>query len=64
VHAAVNISAIDFVEAAYGIDHREGLLRGGGAIQVDERLAVYLLLENREILPDLFHVESGGDRTV
>ena len=61
VNAAVDVGAVHFVEAADGIDDRERLLRGGGAIQVHQRLAVDVLLEDREILPDLLHVETGRD---
>ena len=59
VHAAMDVGAIHLVEMADGVDHHGGLLRGGGAIQVDQRLAVNRLLEDREILADFFDVETG-----
>ena len=61
VNAAVDVGAVHLVEAADGVDHRERLLRGSGAIQIDQRLAVDVLLEDREILPDPFHVEIGAE---
>ena len=62
VNAAVDVGAVHFVEAADGIDHRERLLGGGGAIQIHQRLAVDVLLEDREILPDPLHVKIGRER--
>ena len=59
VHAAMNVGAIHFVELANRFDHRVRLLRRGRVIQIHQRLAVYGLLENREILPDPFHVEAS-----
>ena len=61
MHAAMDVGAIHFVEMPQGVDHRRGLLRGGRAVQVHQRLAVDVLLEDREILADLLHVESGCD---
>ena len=58
----MDIGAIHLVKFADGVDHRERLLRGGGVIQVHQRLAVDRLLQDREILADLLHVESGRDR--
>ena len=52
VHAAVDVGAVHFVETADGVDDRVRLLRGGGVVQVHQRLAVDVLLEDREILPD------------
>ena len=59
VDAAVDVGAIHLVELADGVDHRERLLRGGGAIQIHQRLAVDRLLEDRKVLADPLHVESG-----
>ena len=59
VNAAVNVGAIHLVELADGVDHREGLLRGGGAIQIYQWLTVDRLLQDREILANPLHVESG-----
>ncbi len=60
VYAAVNVGTVHFVKAADGIDHREGFLRSGGGIQIHQGFAVDFLLQDREILADLVHVETGG----
>ena len=55
VHAAMNIRielAIIFVER---VDHHFRFLRCGGAIEIDERLAVNELLQNRKVFT------NGGD---
>ena len=57
VNAAVDIGAIHLVKLTDGIDHRERFLRGGGAIEIDQRLAVDCLLEDREVLANPLHVE-------
>ncbi len=59
MHAAVDVGAIHFVELDDGVDDGARLLRGGGVIEIDERLAVDGLLEDGEILADLLDVESG-----
>ncbi len=59
MHAAVDVGAIHFVELDDGVDDGARLLRGGGVIEINERLAVDGLLEDGEILADLLNVESG-----
>ncbi len=61
MHAAMNVGAIHFMKFANGFDHRVRLLRRGGVVQIHQRLAVYGLLQDREILPDAFDVEAGRD---
>lgn len=39
------------------LDHAAGLLGGGAVVQVDERLAVYLFLQDREIVPDRIYIK-------
>ena len=49
MHAAMNVGVVVLVVARDRVDHRLRLLRRGGVVEVDQRLAVNLLLENREI---------------
>jgi len=58
MHAAVYVGAIHFVKLANRLDHRVGLLRVAALSRLHQRLAVYGLLENREILPIRSHVEA------
>ena len=48
VHAGVDRA----VELALRIDHALRLLRGGRGIQIDERMPVDLLIQNRELRPN------------
>ena len=49
VNAAVDIGVVVLVVAADGIEDGARLLRGGGVVEVDERMAVDLLIEDREV---------------
>ncbi len=49
VDAAVDVRAVALVEGAHRIDHRPRFLGGGGVVEVDQRLAVRLLVEGREV---------------
>ena len=40
------------------VDHRLRLLRRGGVVEIHQRLAVHVLLQNREVRADLLDVES------
>ncbi len=59
MHGAMDIGVGSFVIPGDGVDHRARLLRGGGVIEIDERLAVNLLLEDRKIGADALDVESA-----
>ena len=52
VNAAVDIGAVAGVKADERIDDRLGFLGGGGVVEVDQRLAVDLLMQGREVAPD------------
>ncbi len=56
VHAAMHVGIVPLVVVTHGIDDAAGLLTGGAVIQIDERMAIHLLMQNREILADLVHV--------
>ena len=59
VHAAMNIGVLRLVVIHDGIDHGLGLLGSGGVVQVNERLAVNLCRQNREILAQAVDVVAG-----
>jgi hypothetical protein len=63
VDAAMDVGAIHFVELADSFDHAGGFLRSGGAIEVDQRLPVNGLLEDRKILAHPHYIESDPDFT-
>ena len=51
------------IEFLLGLEHAERVLRGGAGVQVDERLAVDVLLQDREVVADpqdLLVSERGG----
>ena len=52
VNAAMDIGVVVLVVMAQGIEHRARLLRGGGVVEVDQGLAVHLLIEDRKVGPD------------
>src|SRR5690606_9679129 len=60
VGAAVDVAVVLAIVIHDRLDHRLGLLGGGCVIQVDQRLAVHFLLQDRKILADLLGVESGA----
>ena len=49
VHAAVDVGVVLRVEARDRVDDRLRLLRGRRVVEIDERLAVHLLLQDREV---------------
>ena len=55
---AMHVGVLRGVGLLQPIEHRARLLRRGGVVEVDERLAVNLLGQNREIRPDAAHVIS------
>lgn len=60
VQATVNIRIFVGVAAGHSIDHRLWLLRRGAVVEVDERPAVYLAGEDREVATDLFDIIHHG----
>ena len=67
VYAAVHVGIIAAVVIADGLDHALGLLGGGGVVEVDQRMAVNLLREDREIAAHPRGVKNRGshaDRAV
>ena len=59
VDAAVDVGVAAAVVVVHRLDHRGGLLGGGGRVEVDERTTVDLTRHEREVGPD---VEEAGGR--
>src|SRR6202165_5605926 len=57
VDAAMRVGVVAAVVVVHDVDHGRRLLRGGGAVEVDQRLAVDSAAENREVGS---HVRGGG----
>src|SRR2546427_6173447 len=62
MNAAMNIGVVRLVVPGDGIDHSTRLLRGRGIVQIDQRLAVHLLVQDRKIRPDLLRVVRAQRR--
>src|SRR5258706_677968 len=59
VHTAGNIGILRAVVTAHRIDYRLRLLTCRPVVQIDQRFAMYLLLENRKIGANSRHIESN-----
>src|SRR5690348_6280157 len=57
MHAAMNVGVVALVIIANRVDDDLRLLRSGGVIKIDERLAADLLMQDRKILAHEFDVE-------
>src|SRR3989338_8900526 len=56
MHAAMDVRIFLRVDICHGIDHGLRLRRGGGVVEIDERLAVNGPRQDGEILPYLLDV--------
>ncbi len=56
VQAAVNVGVFEAIGVVHGLDHRQRLLGGGAVVEIDQRLAVDLAEQDREIGPELLDV--------
>ena len=56
VQAAVNVGIACLHGVDHGVDHRARLLGRGGRVEIDERLAIDLLRQDRKLRPDGFDV--------
>ena len=61
VHAAMDVGVVLGVAAHHRVDDGLRLLRRGGVVEIDERLAVDLLVQDGEVLPDSLDVEGRRD---
>ncbi len=62
VGGAMNVRIVAAVEDGSRVDDALRLLRGRGVVEPDERLAVHLLVQRREILPDRVDIKAGKAR--
>src|SRR5579864_6093254 len=62
----MNVGILGFVKSLLSLNHNGRLLAGRGIIKIDQRLAVYLLLQDREILAGAPDIEgrTRGNRLV
>ena len=60
VDTTVDVGVFGGVVAHQLVDYRLGLLGGGAVVEVDQRLAIDLLLQDREVRPNFFRIETGG----
>ena len=60
VQAAMDVGVFVLVGVHEPVEDGLRLLRRGGVVEIDERLAVRALGQDREILPDLLDVVRGG----
>ena len=60
VRRAVDVGVVVLVVPAIRVDHRLRLLRGVRVVQVDQRLPVHRLREDRELRPDGGGVDGAG----
>ena len=64
MQAPMDVGIFLAIGALHGVQHRLGLLRRGGVVQIDQRLAIDLARQDREILADFRDVERGCHRAV
>ena len=57
MHAAMNIGVVRLVVARDCVDHRSRLLRCGGVVEINERLAVNFPLEDWKIGANSLYVD-------
>jgi hypothetical protein len=48
---AMHVGVFGFVGLRHAVEHRIGLLRGGGVVEIDQRLAIDLERERGKIFP-------------
>ena len=59
VQAAMHVGVGRLHRPRHRVDHRPRFLRRGGVVEVDQRLAVDLLRQDRELRPDRLDVVGG-----
>src|SRR4029453_17684070 len=64
MQTAVHIGVVVLVVTAKCIEHRFRFLRGRSVVEVDQRLAVCLLMEDRKILTDSLPIDLCSSRLV
>ena len=61
MHAAMDIGVFALGEMRHRVQHRARLLGRGAAVEIDQRLAIDLARQDREIGAGLFDIEGGSD---
>ena len=56
MQAAMHVRVVKTIDVVHHLDHSAWLLRRGGVIEVDERLAIDLPVKDREIRADALHI--------
>jgi len=64
MNAPMHIGIVALVVLAQGLKDRAGFLRGRGVVKINQRLAVDLLVEDREVVADISPVGMGGPGVV
>ena len=60
VQAAMHVGVVVLVVVAQRLDHRARLLRRGRVVEIDQRLAVHLFVQDREVLADRGPVDGSA----
>ena len=63
MHTAMDVGIVVLVITHEGVDHRARLLRSGCAIQIDQLVAVDLLVKDGEIALDPFNIQRRRTKT-
>ncbi len=59
VEPTMDVAVVAFVVVHEGVDHAARFLRSGTVVKIDQRLAVDLLVQDREVSADIFPVGHG-----
>ena len=62
VYATMHVGVVPLVVVTHGIDDAPGLLTGGAVVQIDEWMAVHLLVQNGKILAHFVYVVKVAGR--
>src|SRR5207237_8778486 len=64
VQAAMDIGVFVFVIVSNAVQHRARFLRGGCAVEINQRMTVHALLENRKIFAERGPIHPTGGHLV
>jgi len=62
--SAMNVRVVVLIIMSHRIEHCPGLLRRRRIVEVNERMAVNRLVQNRKIVPDRFPIDITGGNLV
>ena len=63
MHSAMDVGVDIAVKLVHPLDNAQGLLRSGPAVEIRQRLAVHLAVENGKIPAYVVYVEHGYNRS-